>query len=346
MAGLSLHAAICTYLDVLDADGIPWGTVKQYRSTLYRLHRMYPGRQYRAITIQDLDRFLRTVTKGRASSTASGHRSALRSFFEYGELMQWGKHVTIPKPPVRKRGVTVAYRPPTRLPAPVLYQLLEGCPDDQRGRVLRGMVAVAMNTAWRISDIVKIRVGEVDLLTGDLFFKSKKTGKVDAFPVTIDLDEEIRRYLAWYTETTGLTLADRDAYLFACWKPHGTIGEYDGFTYTPDPTKPISTRWAGAQIKKLYEACGVHAEKREAWHVIRRSVARIYFDSLRENIGFDHALRQTAALLQHENTYTTEKYLGLNAEIVARDESMRGKSIIPRPTSNVVPLTSSRSRHA
>jgi hypothetical protein len=57
-------------------------------------------------------------------------------------------------------------------------------------------------------------------------------------------------------------------------------------------------------------------------------VARIYFDSLRHEISYDHALRQTAALLQHDSVVTTERYLGLDAEVQARDASLKGQRFI------------------
>ncbi|MGW0939128.1 hypothetical protein [Streptomyces sp. NPDC002666] len=68
-------------------------------------------------------------------------------------------------------------------------------------------------------------------------------------------------------------------------------------------------------------------------------MARIYFDRLREQVSYDHALRQTSALLGHLSSNTTERYLGLQAERAARNESLRGRRFIGvAPDATVTPI--------
>jgi integrase len=330
MRGPSLHTAINSFLDALADAGVPAGTRKQYRSVLYRLVRVYPERQYSSVTTRDLSAFLygpKGIAVGRAPGTATSQRAALRSFFAWGHQMVGGKLVTVPTPVIRQRQPRPETRP-TRLPAATLVQLLESCdPDDDREVVLRGVLAVTINTAWRISDAVKPRVHDLGLVTGDLWFVSRKTGKADSFPITLDLDEELRRYMSWYTATTGVTLDHSDAFLFPGWTK-APVPASGGFSFSPDPRRHASEEWARNGLKRLFDRCGVRVEKGEAWHTVRRSVARIYFDSLRGEISYDHALRQTAALLQHDSVVTTERYLGLDAEVQARDASLKGQRFI------------------
>lgn len=331
MSGITLHEAVHAYLEALRAEGAPHGTVKQYRSVLLRLSGRHPGRQYRGITTKDIAPFLYGpdgITTGKASGTGGVYRAALRSFFAYGELMGWGPRVTVPLPVIRQRSGR-SQKAPTRLSAGELHRMLRGCPDSPQGRVLRGMVAVAMNTALRVSDIVKIEVHHVDLKTGELAVWSQKTQRYNPWPVTLDLDEELRRYMAWYTEATGVTFADTGAYLFPGWEASQATSR--GFAFTPAPERKPSYTWANGQLRGLFEACGIVVEEREAWHTIRRSVARLYFDSLRDEVSYDHALRQVAVLLDHTSTVTTEKYLGTKAEREAVDKSLRGRRFIPAP---------------
>lgn len=331
MPGLSLHEAVLTYLEALRAEGAPHGTRKQYRSVLLRLSGRYPDRQYRGIRTKDLAPFLYGpdgITTGKAAGTGGVYRAALRSFFAYGNLMAWGPPVTVPLPVIRQRNGKPQAKP-TRLSAGELHLMLQRCPDTPQGRVLRGMVAVAMNTALRISDVVKIEIQHVDLKSGELAVWSQKTQRYTPWPVTIDLDEEVRRYMSWYTEATGVTFNDTGAYLFPGWTFDKATR--NGFSFAPSPERHPSYTWANGQLRGLFRDCGIEVEEREAWHTLRRSVARIYFDSLREEISYDHALRQVSVLLDHSNTSTTEKYLGTKAEKEAVDKSLKGQRFIPAP---------------
>jgi integrase len=345
MAGLSVHEAVHEYMDALYRAGVPQGTVKVRRTVLYRLARAHRGRKYRSLTKRDLAAFLygpggilETVT---STSTRSVYRSSLRHFFQYGEEMGWGPAMDLPKPVIVSRRHQRRESPPTRLPIPVLVQLLTSCDGSSSGRVLRCMLAVAMNTAWRVSDIQKLRIGQIDLIGGNLNFVSQKTRKGDAFPISLDLEEEVKAYMSWYAESAGVTWRDGDAYLFPAWSRIG-LGYRKGFLFVPDPKRPASYSWALRQLHKLLGDCGIRVERQEAWHVVRRSVARIYFDGLRSEVSYAHALKQTAALLQHDSTSTTEKYLGLSTEVQARDESLRGKRFIGVRDERVVPFRRAR----
>jgi len=338
--GMSVLEAVQRYMDALHEARIPEGTMRTRRTVLYRLGKTYRHRKYRGLTRGDLSAFLYgpggILVKVESANTRSVYRSSLKRFFEYGEDQGWGPGVELPRPGPAPRAQR-RESPPTRLTEPVLVQLLETCSDDPAGRVLRCMLAVAMNTAWRVSDIRRLRVSQIDLVGGNLNFVSQKTGKPDAFPLSLDLDEELRAYVAWYAEAAGVTWSDSDAYLFPAWNRIG-LGYKKGFAYTPNPEGNVSYSWALRQLQQLLATSGVHVERREAWHVVRRSVARIYFDSLKGEMSYAHALRQTASLLQHDETATTEKYLGLSTEKEARDQSLRGKRFIGIREQKVVPF--------
>ncbi|MGW0939129.1 tyrosine-type recombinase/integrase [Streptomyces sp. NPDC002666] len=203
-ANPSLHEAIHLYREAQLADGVPRGTVDQYGGTLKRLEKRFQGRQFGGITTQDIAQFLYGpggILVGKASSTGTTYRAALRSFFNYGHLVGWSRSaVSIPSAPFKKsaRGAKPEHAP-TRFTEGELRLML----DKASHPVLRGMVAVAISTALRISDIRKIKCTEVNFQTGDLYVWVQKTGRFDAMPITLDLEEEVRRYLSWYTGDRG-----------------------------------------------------------------------------------------------------------------------------------------------
>ncbi|WP_219852867.1 tyrosine-type recombinase/integrase [Streptomyces solincola] len=332
--GLTLQEARLSYQEAMRAAKVPFRTQEQYGQIVKRLERQYPNRHFAGIKTSDLYDFLYGedgILLGRAAKTGVSYRAALRSFFAYGQGRGWTKTVTVvPQPPFKASGPKPEWNP-TRLNEAELIQLL-GRADHP---VLRGMVAVAIGTALRVSDICKIQVMDVNLNAGDLYVWVKKTGRFDAMPITLDLEEELRRYLRWYTAETGATLQSGSAYLFPGWQ-HANDGGVLG--WVPDTSRPCDYAWASRHLSDLYSECGISVQPRERWHVIRRSVARIYFDMLRNDVSYDHALRQVSALLGHLNSKTTETYLGLDAERRARDASLRGRRFISAAAGNVVSL--------
>ncbi|WP_406527413.1 tyrosine-type recombinase/integrase [Streptomyces sp. I8-5] len=338
MSGPTLHEAIKKFERAQRAEHVPEGTVRQYRSVLNRLQTQFPGRQFAGIKTNDLSQFLygeQGITVGRKPATGTTYRSALNSFFAYGALMGWTKTQTVvPRPVFRTKAVRAKTDPmPTRLSPSALVLMLERSEHP----MMRGMIAVGIGTALRISDILKLKVGDVDFHIGEIAVWVQKTGRFDAMPITVDLEEELRRYLGWLTQETGAT-GRGPAYLFPGWTRRNAEGTGHLY-YVPDATQKCSYPWALKRLNTLYEECGIPVQPKEAWHVIRRSVARIYFDQLRHEISHDHALRQTAALLGHKNTETTERYLGLHAERLARNESLRGKRFIGvTPDATVTPI--------
>lgn len=229
----------------------------------------------------------------------------------------------------------------TRHPADVLLRMLDttNCPRD------RALLATALNTALRASEITRLRVGDVDLDAGYLDVKVKKTGDFDETPITSDLDRELRQWLTRYATDLGRPLAKGDL-LF----PHNGGNSITHYETGPDGERyPVrsprfwrtETRIPAPEkiVKKALEALGLESH-REGLHTIRRSVARAYFDVASQEMGDVAALRETSSLLHHSSTATTEIYLGLDAEKNRRDRRMRGRPFLTAMISkeNVVPL--------
>lgn len=267
------------------------------------------------------------ILPGISAATHNQYRSRLKVFFDW----------------MTKRGMTRVdlledvgvLAVPTKVrqqPKPgVLLDFLDSAvhPRD------RCYLALAMNSALRSSEVVRIRVGDVDLEEGYFKVTTSKRSQADHMPITEDLDKELRRWLNVYARDAGRALLDSD-YLF----PNISAPLFDRYV-TNDEGRRVLLRTArkvtpsvalGLQrtqdiVHRALRAAGLPTHY-EGTHTIRRAVARAYFDSMRGSVGRDNALREVSALLHHSNSSMTERYLGLSAERDSRDAAMRGKPFL------------------
>ena len=210
----------------------------------------------------------------------------------------------------------------------------------------RAYLALAMNSALRASEVVRIRVGDVDLEGGYFKVTTSKRVDHDEMPITEDLEKELRRWFMAYEIDAGQPLLDGD-YLF----PNISAPRFDKWVTDPDTGTRVLLRterrverntlhpengsaWVQMGIQRTQDivhralkAAGLPT-KYEGTHTIRRAVARAYFDSMRFSVGRDNALREVSALLHHSNSAMTERYLGLKEERDARNRAMRGKPFL------------------
>jgi integrase len=268
------------------------------------------------------------ILLGIANSTHNQYRSRLKVFFEW----------------MTKRGMTKVdlledvdmLKVPTRVrqqPKPgVLLAFLDSAvhPRD------RAYLALAINSALRASEVIRITIGDVDLERGYFKITTSKRKQGDWMPITEDLDIELRRWFKDYEIDAGRPLEKTD-FLF----PNITSPQFDRYVTNLLTGKRMLLR---TQRRVTPEICiGIQrtvdivhralkaAElptKGEGTHTIRRAVARAYFDSMRGSVGRDNALRETSALLHHAQSGVTERYLGLSTERDARDFAMKGKPFL------------------
>lgn len=208
-----------------------------------------------------------------------------------------------------------------RLSAEELLELPDYAASDRD----KAIIILACNTAMRASEIRGLRVKDLDLANGWLRVRVEKSSREDVMPVTQELAEAMREWLAVYErQESGL---EADWYLF----PSRTVSNGTCY-FVLNPEKPIVKM--AAIVQKAMVSAGHTLEKGEGIHTLRRSVARIFFDQACAG-GHDAALRMTSSLLHHSSTQVTEIYLGLQHERLSRDEVLRGKRFLSATVKSV-----------
>ena len=165
-----------------------------------------------------------------------------------------------------------------------------------------------MNLLLRISEVLDLRVGDVDLSSKKVNVRIFKTGDIDSMPMMFELEQELRRHLIWLTTQVGELKPDY--HLVPGTNGHGKFV----------PTKPA--RRPADIIKKGLTRIGWEDVRGEGGHTLRRTGARLLLMRL-EDEGIDRAMRIVHHMLHHKNMAQTEHYLGLR-QIGTETECSRG----------------------
>jgi integrase len=335
---VTLSEAVQQYVDLRYATCAAT-TASNDASVLRRMVKAVGDIQVRHVTETHIERWFfseeglqKTVHE---PSSFNNYRKRLVRFFRFCSMKGWLR--TDPMIHIRARRVPSKER--QRLDAGGLLRLLETTANPRD----RAFLAVAINTGLRSNEIARIRVGDVDLDGGWLLANISKTAEQDTMPITSDLDAELRRWLLRYQSDLGCPLASEmhllPAYSGDRWN---YVEASDGGKVkvsVPGNWKPASPVTNPQQIvHRALRILGMPT-KGEGLHTVRRSIARLYFDSMTDK-GYDAALRATSALLHHKDAATTETYLGLTRERRHRDDTLRGQPFLTALVSdaNVVPL--------
>jgi integrase len=254
-------------------------------------------------------------------------RRILRPGFTADDLLDGQKHkknVRTPK----------LYVPPERFPE-MLDRAGEHHPRD------RAVVALVLFTLARQSEVVTMRLSDLDMdsLTAQIY--RTKTRRYTETGVSPDLAEEMRAWLAWYADHTGYATPEQmiaehpDWYLV----PGGTWGR-NWHVLVPDKQLFALER----MFNRTLLAMGYTGFKQEGAHSGRRSGARAMFVYLRDNLGYDGALIRVQSMLDHETPQMTLRYIGMDQERDSLNDWLRSNSMYgtgkkppqAAPRSNVV----------
>jgi integrase len=320
---ITLFEAVERYLDQRRVNYAKT-TYENDMSVLKRFAKATGDIQLRNLTHEHVDRWWLSIQKTvKEPASLNNYRKRLNLFFLYAARAGWMRGGD---PLINIKVRKVMRRKRLQLPPDALIGLLDlaETPRD------RAFLATAMNTALRASELVALRVGDVDLRSGRLAVTITKTAEEDEMPLTLGLQNELRRWLAIYSDDIGQPLQPSMALFPARTGPRFTYREHGGRSFRDTrPATWVPSRAMGGPSLVVQEALrkAGYPTKGEGVHTIRRSVARAYFDQ-ETALGYDGALRSTQALLHHADGATTEGYLGLTHETKRRDQILQGKAFL------------------
>lgn len=343
LAPVRLAEVRVIYLDQCRARAYSRSTIHVYDGTLQRLIRDVGNLQMQNITNAHIENWLyglraehrteqhgRTTNPGVSPATFNQQLSVLRTFFKWAQGQGYLRH----NPTVNLHMIKVQKKVRLQAKAHELLRMLEvtGYPRD------RAYIALAINTALRQNELLRIRWGDVDLEGGTISVVISKTGDADEQPISADLDNELRRWMKAYQDDIKRPIEDDDYVIPTCISPRIQTRNAWELVYGPRELRPKSP---AQRMEKVVQAAlgaiGLNTFY-EGTHTIRRSVARAYFDTAASQGGDVAALRETAQLLHHSNLHTTERYLGTTSEKEARNRRLKGKPFLTAmvDSSNVV----------
>lgn len=310
----------------------------------YRGHLAAKGRKERTIhnNIQPVNHLFRAVGDIKIASIRPQHIDKLFSrqqwsprtrnlylgnltlFFKYCRRMGW-----MPKdydPTEGWENTRVPRVQPLQIPAERFGDLLDAAvhPRD------RALIALGLYTFGRSSEIVTMRVDDLDFDRNSVQIFRHKTQQGDILPMTSELKAEMLRWLNWYGEAVGGLQGSY--YLVPAlyqspmvYNPATRLLEPSEAIQRPRPTKVIGHPYV--PVQRALEKLG-YDTTRTGGHTLRRSGALALFQSLRAT-GYDSSLRLVGSMLGHADTKMTELYLGIGVERLQRNEMLAGKPMLP-----------------
>lgn len=319
----NLSVVIDNYLDYRRTNGFRENTVKNDRQTLGKLLAYCGDIPLTSITATHLDGLLGQMLSDRyAVGTVNNTQAGISAFARWcrarGHAPQnWD-------PIAGRRYVPEQQKQRTYVPLHDFPKLLDAATNARD----RALIALGLFTMSRQSEIVNLRVQDLDLTAGTLHLVVVKSYKVDTMPLSAELDAEMRRWMMAYQAQMGGAM-DPSWYLVPAM-------EQENFgTFRLAPERKISR--SEDIVRRVLERAG-YTDKRLGMHALRRASARAMFNELSSE-GYDGALRLVSAMLHHSGTATTEKYLSLDIDRKRRDDRITGRPLFPSlAADNVTPL--------
>lgn len=311
------------------SEGAAKNTLKGYRVNLNHLERCVGRKHVSALTVADIDSMFAELSPRLSDASINHLMASLSSFFKWCRSRG---HMDLASEPLagrRRRRLRRVER--RRLTASQFPMLLAAAPHP-RDRML---LALGLYLMLRASEIVDLRVGDVNLDAGEVNVRIFKTRDADVMPISAELDRELRTWLTCYTEECGPLRSD---WYLIPQRSRSTTRGYAG---------RIQSDWRSQRLlpdQRLGKVEGIAQQALtsigwdmrdtsgkslwEGMHTLRRSGARALFDELVAQ-GYDGALRTVQTFLHHANSVMTERYLGLELDRNQRNQKFAGQPMFP-----------------
>lgn len=320
----TLGQASVEYLQFMEARGLAKATMQTAKNTLGHAYRAWGDLELADIQPRHIDAVF--VGKDWSTGTRNMYLLALRSF------LRWCRtHRYIPPDYDPTEGWTtrpMEKKERTWLTLPVLHALMDATSHARD----RAFIAIGMYTFLRASEIISLRIGDIDHERSELRVYRQKTKQQDRLPICLELQVELAHWLDYYRQEAGELIPQW--YLVPSRGPvpmRGVHGQRKLVpTGEPNPLRPTQQIGRPQRIvKQAMDRLGIDKHG-DGCHVLRRSGARAMYEQLRD-MGHDGAARRTQSMLGHASLVMTEKYLGLDHERMQRNEALSGKPMFGPP---------------
>lgn len=325
----TLEQASSEYVQFLEARGLAKATIQSNRNML-----SHAASTWGDLDLQDLHpRHIDAYFTGRSWSTGTRniYLLTMRAFFRWCRTHRYLPPDYDPTEGWKSRPMEKRER--TWLTLPVLGALMNTTTHPRD----RAFIAVGIYTFMRASEIVNLRICDIDIERSEVRIYRVKTKQQDRLPICLELQVELARWLAYYKNECGDL--HPDWYLLPSHGPNLMTGVYGErkLVATGEPGRLRPTQKIGRPqriVKNAMNALGIDKHG-DGCHVLRRSGARALYETLRE-MGHDGAARRVQSMLGHSSLVMTEKYLGLDHERMQRNEALAGKPMFEAPDRDAV----------
>ncbi len=309
------------YCEHLAARGLRPHTIRTRRSAIDGLISVVGDIQVQRISAEHMDRLFG------ASNWAANTRNVKRSM--YSTFFSWCRNRRYMKPDQDPlfgwRTLKVPQKQRLRVPVSEWGRLF----DAVEYPVEEAVLGLGLYLFLRSSEIRSLQLKHVHLDSSEIEVHRVKTGQWDTMPISTELEDVLRRYLRWYTTTLaeqGISV-DPDFYLIPPRKKGTMLRHPESAKFIANTGDLIPSKPHGHPhriVQTLLRRCNYDTDgNREGNHTLRRSGARAYFDELLGS-GYDGALRRVQSMLGHSQAQMTEIYLGLDLDLKARNEDLKG----------------------
>lgn len=308
--------AIPIFVESRRADGFSFSTCKNYTSILHRAMRIIGDMPLNRITALHVDRIMTAeADRNLAAGTLNLMQSNLSAFFRWCREREYmgpnqnpiGSRRYRKDPPKQKDYIPLSDFP----------RVLEVAETMANGERSRAFMAAGLYLMVRQSELINIRIKDVNLEYGEIDVLIRKTKDRDIMPICAELHDELVKWLDFYRKECGPL--DGDWYLFPAIK---TIGFHK---FALNPTAQISR--SQDLVIRVLEKMG-WKEKWVGVHVLRRSAARARLDE-NMDMGYDAAMREIQSWLHHASITTTERYLQIFPDREKRNRRTAGQLMFP-----------------
>lgn len=333
---LTFSEALLDYREVKSENYAPrtwkaiWTHLERVREFVSRDNELGPNCYLREVDERTLLRYFnRQRPPIKNASTFNNYRQYSMLFWRFAVEEGW-----VDRNPMRHVDpAKVTRRPRLHLSAQDLLRMIEDAtPRDRIAMV------IAMNTGLRAMDVMRLKISDVNLGNNLMSVFIAKTKSMDELPITAELRDELERWFESYAETMGI----------ADWR-YDLPNDWTLVPPAQSQSRNVSNQFEGRVLTYRVHDTIKHPElvvhralrkmnietKGEGFHTLRRSAARVVFELSAEE-GERTPIRVAMAFLGHKEQKTTEIYLGLESDKLARNELLQGKSFLGRAAQNEI----------